>query len=198
MTTKLKDDRFENRYNPLMRRPLPTAAEAAEILSRKRSLPPRRPPPPVGRSLGKYLKGLEQKYGQSAGGLSARWPEIIADARLLRFTEPMKLIKPRGGGGSILELKVDGPAAALIQHQADDILARVNLVLGAGTVTRLRIVQGPVKPRPDAPQPLRKKRKTGPLDAAAEAALAQSLERAPDGPLKAALLKFGRAVLREG
>jgi hypothetical protein len=179
-----------------MRRPLPSAAEAAEILSRKRSRPPRRPPPPAGRSLSPYLKGLEQKFGQGPGALSARWPEIIADKRLARFTEPVKLIKLRGDGGSILELKVDGPAAALIQHQADDILARVNLVLGAGTVTRLRIVQGPVKPRANLDQPLKKKRKTGPLDAAVEAGLAKSLEKAPDTPLKTALMKLGRAVLR--
>ncbi len=38
----------------------------------------------------------------------------------------MKLVKQRGGG-SVLELKVDGPAAALIQHQAPEILSRVNL-----------------------------------------------------------------------
>jgi len=181
----------------MRRRPLPTAAEAADILSRKRSIPPRRPPPAAGRSLGKLLKSLEAKYGQGASGLSARWPEIIADKRLARFTEPVKLIKLRGDGGTILELKVDGPAAALIQHQAEDILARVNLVLGSGVVTRLRIVQGPVKPRPELTRPARRKRSTAPLDAAAEAALAKTLDGAPDNGLKTALLKLGQAVMRE-
>jgi hypothetical protein len=181
----------------MRRRPLPTAAEAAEILGRKRSHPPRRPPPAAGRSLTKMLKGLEEKFGKGPGVLSARWPEIIADKRLARFTEPVKLIKLRGDAGTILELKVDGPAAALIQHQAEDILARVNMVLGSGTVTRLRIVQGPVKPRPEQRQPVRRKRSSGPLDAAAEAELAKTLERAPDNALKTALLKLGRAVMRE-
>jgi hypothetical protein len=179
----------------MRRRPLPTAAEAADILSRKRSIPPRRPPPAAGRSLGKLLKSLEAKYGQGASGLSARWPEIIADKRLARFTEPVKLVKIRGGG-SILELKVDGPAAALIQHQADDILARVNLVLGAGEVTRLRIVQGPIRPRPEIAQPAKRRRSAAPLDAAVEASLVKSLSAAPDTPLKAALLKLGRSVLK--
>jgi hypothetical protein len=182
----------------MRRRPLPTAAEAAEILGRKRSQPPRRPPPAAGRSLAKMLKGLEEKFGQGPGALSARWPEIIADKRLARFTEPVKLIKLRGAeGGTILELKVDGPAAALIQHQAEDIMARANLVLGPGTVTRLRIVQGPVKPRLDSPKPARRKRSAAPLDAGREAALAKTVEAAPDNALKASLLKLGRAVLRE-
>ncbi len=181
----------------MRRRPLPSAAEAAEILGRKRSRPPRRPPPAAGRSLSKLLKGLEEKFGQGSGALAARWSEIIADKRLARFTEPVKLIKLRGDAGTILELKVDGPAAALIQHQADDILARVNLVLGSGVVTRLRIVQGPVKPRPETAQPIRRKRRAAPLDAAAEAGLAKSLDGAPDNALKAALLKLGRAVMRE-
>jgi hypothetical protein len=141
---------------------------------------------------------LEDRFGQGSGALSARWPEIIADKRLARFTEPVKLIKLRGDGGTILELKVDGPAAALIQHQAEDILARVNLVLGNGVVTRLRIVQGPVKPRPQSMiRTPRRKRSAAPLDAAAEADLAKSLETAPDNALKTALLRLGRAVMRE-
>jgi hypothetical protein len=180
-----------------MRRSLPSAAEAAEILGRKRSQPPRRPPPPAGRSLAKLLKGLDDKFGQGPGALAARWPEIIADKRLARFTEPVKLIKLRAGAGAILELKVDGPAAALVQHQGEDILARVNLVLGAGSVTRLRIMQGPVKPRADAARPIRRKRQAAPLDAAAEADLARTLDAAPDNALKVSLLKLGRAVMRE-
>ena len=179
----------------MRRRPLPSPAEAADILSRKRSRPLRRPPPPAGGSLAKMLKGLEERFGQGSGALSARWPEIIADKRLARVTEPVKLVKIRGGG-SILELKVNGPAAALVQHQADDILARVNLVLGGDTVRRLRIVQGPVNPRPESAQPLNRKRRAAPLDAAVEAELAKSLEAAPDNSLKAALMKLGRAVMR--
>jgi hypothetical protein len=182
----------------MRRRPLPTAAEAAEIFARKRSRPPHRPPPPAARALSKYLKGLEEKFGQGPGVLSARWPEIIADKRLARFTEPVKLIKLRGDAGSILELKVDGPVAALIQHQAEEIMARVNLVLGRQTVTRLRIVQGAVKPRANGVSSAKRRRPTGPLDAGVEAELAKSLDAAPDNDLKAALLKLGRAVLREG
>jgi len=113
---------------------------------------------------------------------------------LARRTEPVKLVRPRRGGGATLEVRVDGPAAALIQHQSPDILARVNLTLGDGAVERLRIVQGPVRAQPP-PAPAGR-RKPPPLDAAKEAELASSLAAAPDGGLKAALLKLGREVAR--
>ena len=176
------------------RRPLPTSAEAAEILARKRTRPQRRPPPPAGRALNALIKELDARFGQGPGALQARWREIVGET-LARRTEPVKLVKPRGGGGAVLELRVEGPAAALIQHQAPEILDRVNLILGAGAVARLRIVQGPVRQGAAAPPPANKRR-TGPLDAAAEAKLAQDLADAPDGPLKQSLLKLGRAVLR--
>lgn len=176
-------------------RPLPTPAEAAAILARKRTRPSRRPPPPAGRKLNRLLKALDERFGQGPAALQARWREIVGDD-IARRTEPVKLSKPRGGGPGSLEIRVAGPAAALIQHQAPEIVARVNLFLGSGAVNKLRIVQGPlrapaartVKPRL-APLP--------PLDAAREAELLASLAAAPDGPLKAALLRLGRGVLRE-
>lgn len=177
-----------------MRRPLPTAAEAAEILARKRTRPQHRPPPAAGRGLTKYLKELDDKFGQGPGVLQARWREIVG-ADIAKRTEPVKLTKPRGGGPGSLEIRVAGASAALIQHQAPEIVARVNLFLGEGAVNKLRIVQGPLRQTAEA-KPARKR--AAPLDASQEAALAKSLADAPDGPLKAALLSLGRGVLRRG
>jgi hypothetical protein len=175
----------------LRRRPLPTDAEALEILKRRRTRPPHRAAPSAGKSLAPALKALEVRFGQGVSGLQNRWREIAGDA-LARHSQPVKLTKGRNGAGGVLELRVDGPAAALIQHQAPQIIARVELMLGAGAVAKLRIVQGPVRP-PAAPKPSRKR---PPLDAGAEAQLAKDLGDAPDGPLKAALHKLGREVLR--
>jgi hypothetical protein len=174
------------------RRPLPSPEEAHDILSRRRTRPPMRPAPPAGKSLAPLIKQLDAKFGQGPGLLQARWREIVGD-QLARHTEPVKLIKARTGG-STLELKVAGPAAALIQHQAPEIMARVNMLLGSGEVTHLRIVQGVLK-KPDAAPPRR--RSKAPLDAAAEQQLAEGLAAQPDSPLKAALIKLGREVLRD-
>jgi len=181
-------------YADLMPRPLPTPAEAAAILARKRTRPQHRPPPVAGRGLRRLLKDLDEKFGQGPGALQARWREIVGPD-IAKRTEPVKLTKPRGGGPSALEIRVAGASAALIQHQAPEIVARVNLFLGAGTVNKLRIVQGPLR-NLTGPTTKPPRRRTAPLDAAQEAELARSLADAPDGPLKAALLSLGRGVLR--
>ncbi|HTK33958.1 MAG TPA: DciA family protein [Caulobacteraceae bacterium] len=182
-----------------MSRNLPSPDETARILATRRSRPARPPPPPAGRQLAKFLKALEQRFGPGAGPLNLRWREIVGET-LAKRTEPVKLVKQRGGG-SVLEIKVDGPAAALVQHQAPEILARVNLYLGTEAVTKLRIVQGPVRAGAATAGPAAvaqaRRRKIGPLDAALEAELAQGLAEAPDGALKDALMKLGRAVLRQ-
>ena len=176
-----------------MPRPLPTDAEVREILSRRRTRPAPRPAPKAGRALQGLIKELDARFGRGASGLEPRWREIVGD-RLARVTRPQKLTKGRGGAGGTLELRVAGPAALLVQHQSEDILARVNLFLGPGSVDKLRIAQGPIKPPSDIAAPPARRRKTPPLPAHAEAELKASVEAAPEG-LKGALERLGRAVL---
>ena len=182
----------------MARRSLPTLEETRRILAQRRTRPPRRPPPTAGKGLNKLIKTLDERFGQGPDVLRARWREIAGETLAAR-TEPVKLIKNRTGGAT-LELKVDGPAAALIQHQAPEVLARVNLFLGDGHVAKLRIVQGRIKPPPADAQAQRaakaRRKKAQPLDAAEEAALEQGLAKAEEGPLKQALRKLGREVLR--
>lgn len=175
------------------RRPLPTAQEALLILATKRTRPARRPAPPLGRSLNRALKEMDAKFGQGPGALQARWREVVG-AEIARRTEVVKLTKGRNGGPSSLEIRVAGPAAAIIQHQAHEILARVNLFLGADAVQKLRIVQGPLRQAPARAAPVR--RRAQPLDAAQEAELVKGMASTPDGPLKSALLALGRNVLK--
>ena len=174
-----------------MARQLPSAEEALRILRTKRTRPVPRPPPPAGRGLRGYLKSMDDRFSQGAYALAARWREIVGE-EVARRTEPVKLVKARAGGVSTLEIRVAGPAAAIIQHQAHEILGRVNLFLGAEAVGKLRIVQGPLR-RPEPPPP---KRRAAPLDAALEARLAADLAEAPEGKLKDALTRLGRGVLR--
>lgn len=176
-----------------MKRPLPTASEAQAILAAKRTRPPRKVPPPAGRQLTRLVKSLDERFGQGANGLIVRWRDICGEP-LSRISEPVRLIHPKRGGPAVLEIRVAGPAAALVQHQSPTILAKVNLFLGDGAVDRLRIVQGPVtvQPQKSGAAP-RARRIKPPLDASKEASLAADI---PDGPLKDALLRLGREILR--
>jgi hypothetical protein len=175
---------------------LPSLEDARRILAAKRTRPARKAAPPVGRSLSPLIKALDDRFGQGAGALKARWREIVGDP-LARRSEPAKLVKGRGGAGAVLEIKVEGAMAALVQHQSADILSRVNLFLGEGAVQRLRIVQGPIaaakapQTRPAQPKRLRAR----PLDAAAEAELSRSLEGTHHSGLRDGLERLGRAVL---
>lgn len=179
----------------MIRRRLPSTEDALAILRAKRTRPVHRPPPPAGRALRTLVKDFDAKFGQGTGALQSRWREVVGE-QIARRTEPVKVVRGRNGGPSSLEIRVAGPAAALIQHQAPEILSRVNLFLGQGKVDKLRIVQGPLRPMlKDPPKPAR--RRSPPLDAAQEAELAASLAAAPDGPLKAALLSLGRGVMRQ-
>ena len=180
----------------MARRRLPDLEEARRILGEKRTRPPYRAARPLGGSLSPFLKGLESRFG--AGPLlKARWREIAGEI-LARRTEPVRVLKGRAGAPGVLEVRVDGAAATLIQHQAPDLLARVNLFLGEGAVGKLRIVQGPVRPpaTADAAGAPLVRRRNAPLSAAQEAQLSAGLAEAPEGPLKAALERLGRAVLR--
>jgi len=177
-------------------RDLPSPEEAIAILRRRRTRPVRRPPPAAGRVVARLVRGFDKSFGPGVGPLQLRWREVVGET-LWRVSEPVKLVQPRGtkaGSGATLELRVDGPAAAIVQHQAEDIIARVNLTLGSGAVGRLRIVQGLIR---RAARPGKSSRVKPPLDAAREAELKASLASAPDGPLKSALLKLGRGVFRE-
>jgi hypothetical protein len=183
-----------------MRRPLPSPTESVLILKARRTRPAPGPPPAAGRALAATLKALDTRFGKGGEGLKARWREVVGEA-LARRTEPVRLSRPRTGGAAALELRVAGPAATLIQHQAPDIIARVNLYLGAGAIDRVRIVQGPLRGGPAPRAPVRAPppvRLDQPLDAAAEQALAQDLGDLPDGALKAALTRLGRVMTRRG
>jgi hypothetical protein len=175
-----------------MSRRLPDADEALRILARKRSKPVRRYTPQAGRSLRPLLKQLDERFGQGPGALAARWREIVGE-REAAVTEPVRLTKT-----GVLELRVRSSSAPMIQHQAPEILARVNLFLGAGAVSKLRIVQGPVRSTPRGPTPAQAalaRRRAAPLDAAAEADLAKAVDTAPEA-LRPALLALGRGVAR--
>ena len=59
-----------------MKRPLPTLEEATEILARNRTRPQRRPPAAAGRRLTKFVKELDQRFGQGPAVLQARWGDL--------------------------------------------------------------------------------------------------------------------------
>jgi hypothetical protein len=176
-----------------MSRPLPSVAAALDILKHKRTRRAPRPAPSVSRPITPILSHLEKKFaGQDLGihGLSLRWSEIVG-ATLGRICEPVKIVRAKSS--QILEIRVSGAYAALLQHQTGVLLDRIHLYLGRKEIEKLRFVQGPLSQKQNDPVNPRHR----PLSATEEMALKQSVEHILDEKLQKTLLNLGRCVLQK-
>ena len=155
------------------------------------------PPTPVGETVSALLDPvLRRKAGMTVGLLNA-WPEIVG-ARLEAATRPEKLVWPPDAGGverafrpATLVVACEGAAALRLQHQAGEVVQRVNAFFGHRAVERLRIVQKAVViSRPDRKPPLR------PLEPEERRRIGAMVERIEDSKLRAALAAYGESILR--
>jgi hypothetical protein len=151
---------------------------------------------PVQKLIGKTFA----QRGFASAELVTRWAEI-AGPDIAAHSEPLKIQWTRavrspsspggapGDGGQepgTLVLRVEGPAAIEIQHEADVICERVNRFLGWRAVTRIALRQAPLR---------RGERKAvRGFDPAATAAIAASLPDVADEDLRQALARLGAAV----
>jgi len=125
----------------------------------------------IGAFVARMLDPIARSRGFATTALLTEWPAVVG-ADLAQFTSPDKVIWPRrsddpeGKGtnsnwrieGATLVLKVDGPRAIEVQHQAEQILERVNRYFGYRAIAQLRFLQAPLNrevpaPPPAAPEP---------------------------------------------
>ena len=116
-----------------------------------------------------------RKRAPAAAALFADWPQL-AGAELAARAAPVKF------AGGTLTLGCAGPVALELQMAQEQIIGRLNMGLGAGTVERLRFVQQAV--RPIATPPARPPRR----DIAAPQGL-------PEGELGEALARFYQGLM---
>lgn len=162
---------------------------------------PKRPPPsfrparPLGDLIGPIVTPAMRKRGFATADLIALWPEIVGEA-FAEVSQPERLAWPRRMSGgedafepAVLTIRVSGARALLFQHESARILERINQTFGYQAVSRLKIEQKPLAPKPKrGAKPMR------PLTRAEESELDAVTEAVPDPELRAALLRLGRAV----
>jgi hypothetical protein len=85
-----------------------------------------------------------KRRAPAAATLFADWP-VLAGPDLARCAAPVKF------SGGTLTLGCQGPAALELQMAQAQIISRLNMALGAGTVERLRFVQQVPRPLPTPP-----------------------------------------------
>ena len=113
------------------------------------------------KAVGSFLPALTrkafEKYGFSTATLVTDWVRIVG-RELAAATAPERLRWPRGVApadvegnaagpgrrGATLVLRVDGGLSLNVQHQARQIIERINAYFGYAAVAELRIVQAPV------------------------------------------------------
>ncbi len=110
----------------------------------------------------------------AATQLMSDWPALVGPGIA-------SAASPRRFSGGTLTLAVAGPAALELQHQATELIARINTALGSRLVERLRFVQDGV--RAADPAALRTPDPT-PVP----------VEGLPDGPLHDALARLGGRI----
>lgn len=154
----------------------------------------RRGPVALAELIGRVLDPVTKKRGFATTDLLAAWPEIVGP-RFAGCTRPERIVWPRGeeadGAPALLVLRVDGPRAIFVQHEAGQIIERVNAFLGYGAIGHLRIIQAPVKGAEPAAAPDRT------LAPEEEARLSQTISGVPDEGLRAALDRLGRGVFTD-
>jgi hypothetical protein len=140
---------------------------------------------PLSDLLRKTLNEAFAKQGFASTELVTRWGEIVG-AEIAAHSEPEKVQWPRPFGDDMPEpgtlvLRVEGPTALEIQHQAEVILECVNRFFGWHAVGDLRLRQAPKRPTPDGEE---------------QARIAATLSDIADDNLRAALARLGAAVKR--
>jgi hypothetical protein len=147
---------------------------------------------PLGTLVGKTIDDAFKKQGFASREVVTRWAQIVGP-EVAAHAQPMKMQWPRGTNNeqapATLVLRVEGPAAIEIQHQAALIIERVNRFFGWHAVERITLRQAPLQ-RP-APRPVR----PAPDTAAAERIAAELTVE--DEPLRTALGRLGAAVKRK-
>jgi hypothetical protein len=147
------------------------------------------------RAIGEFARRLTEKplgrRGFAEAGLIAEWPVIVGQDQA-RGSLPLKIAFPAGerSGGTLHVRVASGGLAMEFHHREPLILARINAYFGYGAVTRIRITQGPVPPRP-----ARRKPPPPPeLPPDREQDLQDRLSAIDDPELRAALARLGRSI----
>jgi hypothetical protein len=152
-------------------------------------------PVPVSDLATEILDPVLKKRAGISIGLVQSWEEI-AGPRLARHSRPEKIQWPRRlheddpFEPALLVIACEGMAALHLQHEAGEVINRVNAFLGFNAVGRIKILQKPVLSAKTRPKPVAR-----PLDEAEKARLARTVGKIEDEGLRASLERLGATIL---
>ncbi|GGF16602.1 hypothetical protein GCM10011611_22970 [Aliidongia dinghuensis] len=141
-------------------------------------------------SVSKIAAPVLGRRGLAEAEMILGWAAVVGED-LARDTLPIKLSFGKGERvDGTLHLKVVSAAAPEVRHREPQIIERINGFFGYRAVAHLKLTQGPLPGAPVAPP-----KSPRPLTPAESQTLHRSLDGIADPDLKAALERWGRAVL---
>ncbi|MEE9273281.1 MAG: DciA family protein [Robiginitomaculum sp.] len=113
-------------------------------LERNRGKRQYRHAPSAGWATGKVMRPLSKKFGPGANALRSHWSQIVGE----KWTKLSVPTSVRGSkSGTVLHITAKGPAANLIIADSAQIIQKVNMFLGAGTISKIKVKQGQIRAR---------------------------------------------------
>ena len=152
--------------------PVPVSDLATEILD------------PVLRKRAGISIGLVQSWEEIAG------PRLAGRSRPEKIQWPRRLHEDDPFEPAVLIIACEGMAALHLQHEAGEIINRVNAFLGFRAIGRIRILQKPVLTEKARPKPALR-----PLSEAEKSKLSQTVGKIEDDGLRASLERLGATIL---
>ncbi|CDX18199.1 conserved hypothetical protein [Mesorhizobium sp. ORS 3324] len=152
-------------------------------------------PVPVSDLATEILDPVLRKRAGISVGLVQSWEEI-AGPRLARHSRPEKIQWPRRLNEddpfepALLVIACEGMAALHLQHEAGEVINRVNAFLGFNAIGRIKILQKPVLSAKARPKPVPR-----PLSEAEKSRLARTVGKIEDDGLRASLERLGATIL---
>jgi hypothetical protein len=96
---------------------------------------------PLGADATALTDAALRRAGFPDPSLVLRWPEI-AGPETAKLAQPIRC--RMGPEGMVLTLRCEPGAGVFLQHETRTLIARLNAFLGAGAISRIRIVSGPL------------------------------------------------------
>lgn len=142
--------------------------------------------------LPRVTKKAVGRRGFADGALLTDWPRIVGND-LAKASEPLRLTFPKRQERSsgTLVLRVEPGLAITLQHLEPQLLERVNSFFGYRIVSRLKLLQGPVRPRSQVAEKIEL-----PSDPDIERRVAERLRSVSDEDLRTALARLTESYER--
>jgi hypothetical protein len=141
---------------------------------------------PVGELIAKSLEPIVRKRGFARAELLAWWPDIVG-AAYASATTPERIRWTRDGSAATLIVRCDPSLALQFQHEVDRVRERLNGYFGYPAVGAVRIVQKPLRERPDERKQVQSGREVA-------GRIKDRLDRV-EGPLAESLKALARGIL---